>query len=201
MLIWDISIFIYIIFQMWIIPIYVCFSSYKIVHNFKIFSGIFEPFFFCEILICFNTSYFSEGIYIKNKSKILKNYFKSDFILDTLPFLIQIITAFYQKYYYFDFFIIIRVLKMKRISEKINEEIDLSEKYQYILKLAKLLHHILYIAQFCGCIWFLFADYRIKIGFNDTWINKHNLVDEDLYIFLSLNAKKIICLFFYFFKI
>ena len=69
--------------------------------------------FWIEIIINFNTDYYDEGCPIQERKKIIKNYFKTNFILDLATTAALFLDYFTNKH----IFIIIFMLKVKSIKK------------------------------------------------------------------------------------
>ena len=61
----------------------------------------------------------------------------------------------------------------------IEEKLFLYKKSLYIFKLLNLGFFCIFTAHICGCLLFLIAKWQISIGNSNTWINNHNIVEEN----------------------
>ena len=174
-LIWDIIIIIFLSLDSIYIPLSFCFNlSHKFLDNFEKLSGIIFSF---EVLLNFNTSYYSKGEIISDRYKIAKNYLKVNFFLDfitTFPLLISLI----YDLKILQLFFIIRIIKMRKIMKKLESYLELINTSKAIYDLINLFFIVFYIAHICSCIWNYLAIIEISYGFSQTWI--HYLKIQDL---------------------
>lgn len=130
--------------------------------------------YFLDILINFNLSYYREGQLITKKSEIAKNYLRNNFCLDFFIILIMLIwnignvyennssTANYLTLFYF-----MKIWRIKKIFNEIEELFVVNENYYNIFSLFILLIRIFIVSHIAACVWFSLSELS-----NDGWI-KH----------------------------
>ena len=76
-----------------------------------------------DIILNLNTAYYSKGVYIMERQKILLNYIKSTFFLDiitVLPFMI----AYFTEIPYIETLFMLRLFKLKKSIKKLEEYLN-----------------------------------------------------------------------------
>ena len=185
-LIWDFFILFFLLLNVLYIPLDLSFniefndsSKIEIVAQ-LIFEKLPISVFLCDILITFNTAFYSKGILVYDKFKIIKNYFENYFLLDLVtlgPFFLVLVYSSYSGF--FKVMFLLRVIKLRNFVKKMEESIQFSDKNYHIFELLKLLFMILYIAHLCGCGWHYISQWQIAEGKNDSWLNLHSIADKN----------------------
>ena len=184
-MIWDCINLILLQFVLFYFPFHIG-VEFLVRKNIVLFYDIFRlyipfVFFFFDIFIRFNTSYYYKGELIENKLKIAKNYSKTSFIPDVLSviFLGQMI---FSKSSFLTVLILLKTLKIATIIKRLKDHIYITNSMQSILGLLTLLYKTLYITHLCACIWHFSSMYLISQGFNNTWLNTHNIIDDNAWV-------------------
>ena len=168
--------------NIWYVPISISFSSNLDFKKNIILLSAFEfiPFFifFLDIFFNSNTAFFSKGIVIYEKEEILKNYIQNEFLLDFITLFPFYFTSILNKAKLLDLLYFFRIIKLSKLLFRMEEYLQVSDKFQYIFRLIKLFFYILYIAHVCGCIWHFTAFLQIQNGSNQTWLNVSGLADS-----------------------
>ena len=194
-LIWDIFILILLQFVLFYFPFHIgieFFIRKKVVLFYDIFrlylpTGAFS----IDIIVRFNTAFYSKGILVIERKKIIKNYLTNSFIPDFFTVFILIGMVFWNKSNYLSIVIITEIFKVKTLVNKFKEHVYFSNFLKNILSLLTLLYKTLYITHLCACIWHFLSMIIIEYyGTGNTWLHIHNLIDEDQwtrYFFLIIN--------------
>ena len=75
---------------------------------------------------------------------------------------------------------LLRISKINRKIQQIDEFLDLTDIYQGIFDLTKLLTFIIYIAHISCCIWHALAQIEVNNG-KQSWLHEYKLIDESWY--------------------
>ena len=126
-----------------------------------------------DMIHALNTAYYSKGVFVKERTRIIKYYFKYNFFLDLL-IICPLIIKFFQisdKIYLKINFVFV-AWKIKILIAKLEDYFQFKEKPQGILNLLKLIFLVFYLAHLSGCGWNFIANWEI-IEFNaeDTWMH------------------------------
>ena len=143
-----------------------------------IFESIPPYVFTIEILISLNTSYYSKGIYIENRLKILKHYIKFDFLTDLLT-LLPLYMSMNSLSEFLDLIFTFRIIRIGSILKRIEEYLQLRGKKEGLFRLAKLIVNVLFLAHLSACTWHFLGDWEVKNGYSDNWLVFKGLVDDD----------------------
>ena len=143
-----------------------------------IFEAIPPYIFTIEILISLNTSYYSKGIYIVNRWKILKHYIKYDFLTDLLT-LMPLYMSMNSLSEFLDLIFTFRIIRTGSILKRIEEYLQLRGKKEGLFRLAKLIVNVLFLAHLSACTWHFLGDWEVKNGYSDNWLVFKGLVDSD----------------------
>lgn len=134
-----------------------------------------------DIIYSLNSAYYSKGVFVKERMKIIKNYFKYNFLLDFLVWVPIIISEFTFSQHFFwrlNFFLIF--IKLKILIKKIEDYLQFKDKHQGFLNLMKLIFQILYNAHLCGCGWNYMAKFEINyLKSENTWMHHIGIQNED----------------------
>lgn len=154
-------------------------------------------FFFLDIMINFNTAYYSGGVVISSRREIAKNYLKWWFWIDltaTIPYQTVVDLANGKDIFtdqcnfssaaslirilkFFRIVKLVRLVKLKKILIDIEDYIS-SHSCANLFILARLVFFTFIIAHWLACIWY-------SIGSDDaednpkTWLHRDSLIDED----------------------
>lgn len=125
--------------------------------------------FFLQAIVTLNTSYYSKGVYIENRYKIMKHYLKYEFLLDFLTILPLFLTL--NNYSeYLDLIFLIRISNINTILKRIEEFLQLRGKQEGIFQLLKLVAKLLFLAHLSACLWHFLGDWEVKTGVMNNWI-------------------------------
>lgn len=176
-LVWDVSLSLTTVMLLFYVPLSISFDLTLLNFYIKLsYLGI-----IClDILIQINTSYFDQGMEVKDRRKIISNYMKTRLIPDFLSlvgysssFCVDQAVNLLQYFYFF------KLLTLDSVHERLKNRFRLSHKYQGIKDLILLLFVILLFTHILACSWTLIAD--PKFDFNKdrpTWL-KHSNIDMD----------------------
>ena len=198
LLIWDIITIIFIFYEMVMIPFNLCF---RVDENDVIttLSYIIDSFFIADMLISFNTGYYSKGNLVKARNRIARHYIRMWFWLDlvaTVPinwfipgvnedssiFSLTDETDNAHVKRAVDIFRairLIRVLKVGRILSKIEHYIHISRFLNGILGFFKLAVSILFCGHCMACLWHLVALLN-EDSAPETWLTRYGIYDNDV---------------------
>ncbi|EGR29530.1 hypothetical protein IMG5_154180 [Ichthyophthirius multifiliis] len=178
-IIWNILLITFIIWLTYLIPLYVTFDLID-----KSVTQLPILIFLQDILIKFNTAYYKKGLVETSRYQICKNYLKNQFAFDLF---ILLLFGFIQTNDS-NTLLLIELCLIYRISiilSEIEQAVNLQRKQQSIYQLIKLSVLVLYIAHFCGCLYFY-------VG-NQTYLNNEINWIEENQLSESLFQGKYIC--------
>ncbi|CAD8092616.1 unnamed protein product [Paramecium primaurelia] len=173
----DCCILVFVIINIFYIPMEL---SFKIDYNKEVdffFSTLPSYIFLLEILLNFNTAYYSEGMIHESRKMIFKHYFKGDFIKDiivVIPFLIS-----QYNIPYINFVLLLRVTRVTKMVEQIEEITLIREKFAAPLDIIKLMFFMVFVSHIFGCAWHYIGQYEITQDINNCWLIKYNLDNSD----------------------
>ena len=125
--------------------------------------------FLFDIVIILNTAYFSKGVFISERLKILFHYIKYSAILDLLS-LIPILLAYWTVIPYLHICFLLRILKLKGSFKKFEDFLQIRDLQGGFMELIKLLFFLMYVTHLCCCSWHYLAIYEIRRGEERTWL-------------------------------
>ena len=137
--------------------------------------------FLFEIILELNTSYYSKGIYITNRVKIMKHYFKYNFLLDIITLFPILLFGNFQDQP-FDLLLILRLINMSNLMKRLEEYLQLKGKKEGIFQLVKLIINLLFLAHICACFWHFIALYETSMGVPNNWLKVKDIDHEQWYI-------------------
>lgn len=171
--VWNFTMLFFVFINAFYIPMKIGFAieEYDInVIFFVIFGQVPVWIFIFDILISLNTAYYSKGVFISDRYKIIKNYIKNFFLLDLVsigPFLI----GYFSNIGYVEMLFLLRILKLNASIKKLEEFLQLRDLYGARFQLIKLMGLIFYIAHVSCCGWQFLASFEISRGENHTWLD------------------------------
>ncbi|KAL4491788.1 hypothetical protein ABPG72_006043 [Tetrahymena utriculariae] len=137
--------------------------------------------FLADIILNFNTAYFSKGQIIYSRSKIIKNYLKTKFIGDLLvvvPFIISLRL----NLILLNSVLILRTNKMFKLANYFEQLVNFTPKQTALYNLFKLIFTIVFVAHFAGCMFFFVGSIEMQNNVvPKTWIQAANLQDKQWY--------------------
>jgi len=141
--------------------------------------------FFIDVGVNLLTPYYSKGVYVYSKWKILLRYIRKDLVLDSLT-LLPFAFAIYLEIKFVQLFFMLRLFNLRSLINTVDEYFQLNEKVQGVVDLCKLLFVICFLSHFIACIWHYFAAIEISYGIYPNWLCKYALEDfewQDRYIY------------------
>jgi len=192
---WDFYILLLVFYDLIIIPLQLAFDI-PFIHYLFALDIIVDASFLIDILLNFNTGYYSKGLLVMDRKKIAWHYCKRWLWIDSL-------TVFPFRYIWdrdenyddvtgpadFEFIRrggfgriirivrLLRVFKLKKNFLKLESYIDFSATMTGIFGFLKLCVIILLIAHWLACIWHLVAVIALE-DHPETWLTQSNLVDS-----------------------
>lgn len=143
-------------------------------HELPLYIGI------LDIISSLNTAYYSKGVYVKERKKILKYYFKWSFWLDLFlvgPFLMTNFELTSSDIWHLNFFIV--GFKIKIFGSKLADYFQFKDKYQGIIDLLKLIFMVFGMANLCGCAWNFLAKWENnKMNIQNTWLQNVKIEND-----------------------
>jgi len=92
---------------------------------------------------------------------IVKHYLKGEFIGDFIVVLPFILKPFNIKY--IEFVLLLRIFRMVKLVENIEESSSIREKYATPLDLTKLIFILIFVSHVCACVWNYIGDIEVFI--------------------------------------
>ncbi|CAD8147818.1 unnamed protein product [Paramecium pentaurelia] len=181
-IVWDIILLLFIVVNIFYIPIYISFD----VRSQGVFEWIFDLLpswvFIAEILLNFNTAYYDKGLMHEDRKQIMKHYVKGNFFWDIIviiPFLISYMDIPFVRYT-----LLLRLTRLSPLMTSIEEVLNLEDNMQVFLDLLKLIFFLLLTGHFCGCAWHWVAVIEYEnYGEELTWLTKYAPDAMDYYWF------------------
>lgn len=186
---WDLFHLLLIMFLFFYLPVLFAFEEAVVYESF--INGLSFLFFFLDILVNFNTSYFKSGFEERSRVKIIKNYLNTCWhseLFAIFPFFIHLVVSEFverenesaHSHYYalhlLNFLFYLKVSNFKKIIHRITERFLLKEKMQNVLSLAKVFFVSILVAHIFACFWYLAGT---------ATINQHSWITQ-----LKLNTSK-----------
>lgn len=134
--------------------------------------------FFIDVIMNLLTAFYSKGVYVHNKWKIILHYMKKKFILDCLS-LIPFAFAIYFESKFVQLFFILRIFNLRTLVNNLDEYFQFNEKIQGIIDMIKLLFIVCFLSHFIACIWHFFAVFEISLEIYPNWLSKYFIQDYD----------------------
>lgn len=124
--------------------------------------------FLFNIILDFNTSYYSKGVYISSRTKIFKHYIKYDLLLDMLTLIPLFLknTGFVN----IEGLFILRVVDIGKMIKRLEEYLQLQGKKEGIFQLIKLMINLIFLAHLCACVWHYLGLWEISNGIYNNWL-------------------------------
>ncbi|CAD8179921.1 unnamed protein product [Paramecium pentaurelia] len=172
-IIWDILLLLFIVMNIFYIPINISFDITT--------SGAFEYLFdllpswifVAEIILNFNTAYYDKGLMHEDRKSIVKHYLKENFFWDlivVIPFLMSNLNIPFVRYT-----LLFRLTRLNPLMESIEEMLNLEENIQIFVDLFKLIFFLVLTGHFCGCAWhFVALTEHESFGVNETWLTHYD---------------------------
>ena len=137
-----------------------------------------------DIVFSLNTAYYSKGVFIKDRNKIISFYFKYNFWLDFSIFItFLLIKLEFTSYFIWIMSFLFTIIKINIILDKIEDYFQFKDKSQGIINLLKLLIIVLFMGHLCACSWGCIGNYEMKeLTNSDNWLKYLEIENEDWYI-------------------
>ena len=178
LLIWDALIFLISIFFMILIPIIFSFDNQGqniLVDEFIAIKKVAQVFFTLDFILKFNISYFDHGNVVKERSKIIKNYLKSDFLFDVF----SLIGIFSDGSPFLKLLVLLKIISFSEYINVLRHLIILNDFTEGIIKIIVLISKIIYIAHILACLFNLISNELIKNNYSSSsWLVESNLIDK-----------------------
>lgn len=197
---WDIFAMILIVYQSLEVPFRLCFEV-PLTGGWVVFDFIITIVFTLDILICFNTGFYSSGNLLISRKRIVKNYVMGWFLIDlisTIPYSWFITGAFTDEDFnqnpdsnlyksarllrairIFRFLRILKLLrltKLKRILIKIEDYIA-SSTLATVFVFIRLLSLVFFIAHWTACWWYFIGTQDME-NHSVTWVIAAKIVEK-----------------------
>jgi len=133
--------------------------------------------FIFDIGLSVNTAYYSKGVFISDRYKIIKHYIKTYLLLDMVtigPFLL----GYFSSINYVEMLFMLRIFKLNSSVRKLEEFLQLRDLYGAKFQLVKLMGLIFYLAHISCCAWNYLASTEISYGTLFTWLDLLNIRNE-----------------------
>lgn len=184
---WDIVTLLFIVWQMIITPLNVSFPESEATWV-EIIQTVINCYFIADILLSFQTGYYSKGGVIMDRKLIARKYLKRWFLIDlisTFPYewvLPDSESADYDENRFVNVLRVLRVLKVLRVVRVSSilsraEIFELTGVLNYIISLLKLSGLILIIAHWIACSWHLMGVMQTDTH-PETWLTRAGIQDE-----------------------
>ncbi|OMJ86016.1 hypothetical protein SteCoe_12516 [Stentor coeruleus] len=194
---WDITAMVFIIYQSIEVPFRICFDI-PLQGGWNVLEFIITISFMFDILLNFNTGFYSRGSLIMNRKEIAKNYAKGWFLIDffsTMPYtwfldgalqdeksedtnlyrapkILRLVKIFR----FMRILKLMRLTKLKRILMKIEDYIA-SNALATAFVFLRLLAVVFFIAHWTACWWFFIGNQDSAI-YSTTWITTAKIIDK-----------------------
>lgn len=123
-ILWNILMFILVMVNFFTIPVKLTFNTFD--PNSDTFQGltyISGLLFFFDTVLNFNSAYFSKGLVITDRSKIIRNYMKRNFFIDIITLISYLFCL--SSYRYLEAGVLVKVLKLVPLFENFEEILNL----------------------------------------------------------------------------
>ena len=175
-IVWDLIMFLVIIFNCFIIPIENSFDIEFVLEFGEIFSKInttLNLLMIADMAMKANTGYYDCGIIITKRSKIIKYYLKNGFLLDLVYIAHKIAIDNVKGSSVVSFLFFFKFSQYKIFIEELERFFDTSETFAIIIALIDLLIRVIFISHFIACSWHAIAFYNDD--HTRTWLDYGNL--------------------------
>ncbi|CAD8096286.1 unnamed protein product [Paramecium sonneborni] len=187
--IWDFASLISRLYFLFLIPLDVVWNKYSFMFDmYNIQSFVFLLILLGDLLVGLNTSYYTEGILVTDRKKIVKHNFLKCYGLEWMS-TIQIMIYFILtqnddiqskiKDYRINVTLVTFLVHYSTIQECLvyyEEGLNLNKKASSILELIKLIGTLFFIVHFFSCFWFYIGEYSHRVD-GMSWMEK--IVDEN----------------------
>ncbi|CAD8186045.1 unnamed protein product [Paramecium pentaurelia] len=133
--------------------------------------------FLIEIILNFNTAYYSKGMIHESRQKIFKHYVQGEFAYDlivVIPFLIS-----QYQIPYINFMLLLRITRVKKIFEQIEEISLIREKFAAPIDICKLLYFLILVSHMLGCAWHFVGQIELQNNSENCWLTRYGYAEKD----------------------
>ncbi|CAD8133742.1 unnamed protein product [Paramecium octaurelia] len=159
---WDTVVVCFIVINIFYIPMSLSFELDK---SSQISTLLFETIpsyiFIVEILLNFNTAYYSHGIIHTNRSDIFFHYISNNFIWDLLIAIPFILAQF--NIPYIQFILLLRIARVRSMIQNVEDLLNAKEEVQAVIELGKLVYFLVLVAHMCSCGWHLLGRIEYEV--------------------------------------
>lgn len=192
-LIWDLTTMLCIFYEMILIPFHFSFDVGSNV-TITVISYVTDSFFIADMLLSFNTGYYSKGHVVKDRAKIARNYLRRWFWLDlvaTVPLhwfipggtdetsIFETADEAIKFIRVFKIVRLVRIFKLRRMLSKIEHYTDVSRFFNALIGFFKLAVVVLFCGHWIACLWHLAAVLNEGKA-PETWITRYGIYANDI---------------------
>ncbi|CAD8100840.1 unnamed protein product [Paramecium sonneborni] len=140
--------------------------------SFKIIRIIIIILFISDFIVQLNTNYYHEGILVKNRFKIAKNYLKNDLVFDLIPILVLFYISISDKYVIVYLLCLVKLIPFYRFQVYLSDKLKIMPQLRQFYMICGMLIEILYINHFYGCMFYGGSVYMYTYHPNSkVWVN------------------------------
>ncbi|CAD8065047.1 unnamed protein product [Paramecium primaurelia] len=178
---WDSIVVCFIVINIFYIPMSLSFELDKSNQiSILFFETIPSYIFIVEIMLNFNTAYYSQGIIHTNRSEIFFHYVQNNFCWDlliTIPFVLAQFDI-----PYIQFILLLRIARVRSMIQNVQDLLNAKEEVQAVLEMIKLVYFLVLVAHMCSCGWHLLGRIEYEI-YNDekSWLIYYDYYDQEWY--------------------
>ncbi|CAD8122405.1 unnamed protein product [Paramecium sonneborni] len=177
-IIWDSIVVCFIVINIFFIPMSLSFEldkSSTLVWLF--FETIPSYIFIAEIILNFNTAYYSHGIIHSTRKEIFHHYVSENFWWDlmiSIPYVLSQLDI-----PYIQFVLLLRITRVKSMVQNVEDLLNAKESVQAAVELSKLIYFIIFVAHMCSCAWHLLGKIEVDVyGDTNSWLVHYGYYDE-----------------------
>ncbi|CAD8143061.1 unnamed protein product [Paramecium pentaurelia] len=180
-IIWDTVVVCFIVINIFFIPMSLSFELDKSSQISTLFFETIPSYIFIvEILLNFNTAYYSQGIIHTNRSDIFFHYISNNFIWDLLIAIPFILAQF--NIPYIQFILLLRIARVRSMIQNVEDLLNAKEEVQAVIELGKLVYFLVLVAHMCSCGWHLLGRIEYEIYQDEnSWLVYYNHYDKQWY--------------------
>ncbi|CAD8075620.1 unnamed protein product [Paramecium sonneborni] len=180
-IIWDSIVVCFIVINIFYIPMSLSFELDKSSQiSILFFETIPSYIFIIEIMLNFNTAYYSQGIIHTNRSEIFFHYIQNNFCWDlliTIPFVLAQFDV-----PYIQFILLLRIARVRSMIQNVQDLLNAKEEVQAVLEMIKLVYFLVLVAHMCSCGWHLLGRIEYET-YNDekSWLIFYDYYEKQWY--------------------
>lgn len=178
-ILWDVVVVFIIVVNIFYIPMKLSFSfdTKDNEVNQLLLETIPSWIFVADILLNFNTAYYSKGVMHRNKRDIFKHYVKGNFWWDMIVVIPFILSQF--RIPYTEFTLLLRVTRVRSMMENVEEILNFRENIQAVVELLKSVYFIIFVSHFCACAWHYIGEIQVSHYKQDnSWLLFYGIYEE-----------------------